>query len=214
MKVFVVLFFAAALFSIPSVSVADNSYDFLMIVQSWPKSTCLGRSCPFGIPDHFVIHGLWPSRPDNSYPQMCNTDSFDLASLEPIMTNLLEDWPDLYKNQTGFWQHEWSKHGTCAEDVLPSTFDYFSTSLKLFDQFDLTSIGFQSNNGQPLNYYTAPIKAKLGFDPIIFCVHQGGQQYITQFGLCLSKTTYQAFECDPTVYTDGQCSPDMPAYLP
>jgi ribonuclease I len=40
---------------------------------------------------------------------------------------------------SSFWQHEWQKHGTCAESVAAYTgeLNYFNQSLALNKRFDL-----------------------------------------------------------------------------
>merc|ERR1711916_239596 len=89
--------------------------DVLMYVTRWPMA--VSSNPPANVPS-FVLHGLWPNNDDGSYPSNCNPrDRFSWTALEPIMSELAVTWPDLQhpgKNASGFWQHEWSKHGTCA----------------------------------------------------------------------------------------------------
>jgi ribonuclease I len=44
-------------------------------------------------------------------------------------------WRSYAKSDTGFWKHEWTKHGTCySETSTPESF--FSTVLKLHSEYD------------------------------------------------------------------------------
>jgi ribonuclease T2 len=87
---------------------------------------------PKQIWDGLIIHGLWPDNDDGSYPQNCTNEKFDLSSLQPIRDELEQQWPNIkaLANSTAhgdFWEHEWSKHGTCTG---LSQLDYFSHALK------------------------------------------------------------------------------------
>jgi hypothetical protein len=37
----------------------------------------------------------------------------------------------------GFWEHEWSRHGTCAQPVTGNRTAFFQTVLRLHEQYDL-----------------------------------------------------------------------------
>jgi ribonuclease T2 len=87
---------------------------------------------PKHIWDRLTIHGLWPNNDDGSYPQNCSDEKFDLSNLQPIRDELEQQWPNIkaLANSTShveFWEHEWSKHGTCTG---LSQLDYFSHALK------------------------------------------------------------------------------------
>lgn len=82
--------------------------------------------------DRLTIHGLWPNNDDGSYPQSCSNEKFDLSSLEPIREELEQEWPNIKAlpnsaSHGDFWEHEWSKHGTCTG---LSQLEYFSHALK------------------------------------------------------------------------------------
>jgi ribonuclease I len=54
---------------------------------------------------------------------------------------------------TSFWQHEWQKHGTCAESVPAYTgeFNYFSQAIALNKRFDLyRSTELHAHSAHPL----------------------------------------------------------------
>jgi len=80
-----------------------------------------------------TLHGLWPQ-----WSQGCKGEKFDEALLAPIRAEMEAKWPSCppHKPESPsqdhwFWEHEWSKHGTCTGlDQL----SYFRKALALADQ--------------------------------------------------------------------------------
>ena len=66
------------------------------------------------------------------YPCDCTSEAFDPSALNATtLREMAVYWPTLSTGgDDAFWSHEWSKHGTCALDVLPSQADYFAGALK------------------------------------------------------------------------------------
>ena len=65
-------------------------------------------------------------------PFNCNNElSFDSTALQPIMELLRIEWTVIHRNAAEFyfWDHEWSKHGTCALQLEP-----LNSQLKFFSQ--------------------------------------------------------------------------------
>ena len=86
----------------------------------------------------FTIHGLWPNYNDGTYPQNCDhKNPFNPAALKPLLDRMDSEWPSFAGPDNTFWKHEWDKHGTCAESVFASEFEYFQTTLGLHEQDDL-----------------------------------------------------------------------------
>jgi ribonuclease T2 len=92
-------------------------------------------------------------RPDvftGQYSSNCCTDDyrFDASKVQPIHTALLSTWPNLIAGEhvDAFWQHEWTKHGTCAESVpaFDGELNYFNQSVTLNRQINL--IGCKSKD--------------------------------------------------------------------
>ena len=44
-------------------------------------------------------------------------------------------------SNSGFWSHEWSKHGTCSLAVLPTQTDYFNATLALNEAYPINVSG-------------------------------------------------------------------------
>jgi ribonuclease T2 len=79
----------------------------------------------------WTTHGLWPSTGHGQGPFECNkTAPFDPDVLNPILSRLEVQWTDVRENgpKDDFWNHEWTKHGTCAMqlEVLNTELKYFS----------------------------------------------------------------------------------------
>eukprot|EP01059_Diplonema_ambulator_P032286 TRINITY_DN626_c1_g1_i1.p1 TRINITY_DN626_c1_g1~~TRINITY_DN626_c1_g1_i1.p1 ORF type:complete len:338 (+),score=102.31 TRINITY_DN626_c1_g1_i1:39-1016(+) len=79
----------------------------------------------------WTIHGLWPQ-----WTEYCGGEKFDVSLLEPILPKLEEYWPS-NKCTDGscdakFWEHEWDRHGSCAENR--DELNFFSTALDLYKQ--------------------------------------------------------------------------------
>lgn len=71
-------------------------------------------------------------RNDGTYPSSCTTESLDPALLTDLSDDLSSKWPNV-KSMSGsghasFWDHEWSKHGTCSGLDQRS---YFASALGL-----------------------------------------------------------------------------------
>ena len=107
---------------------------------SWTPGFCYNQNYP-GCESpqsywktNFTIHGLWPQYAVNGYPASCTTEPFDAGIPQQIGINkMIEYWPDVQydinsSSYDSFWQHEWSKHGTCSG---LSQLDYFERALSL-----------------------------------------------------------------------------------
>jgi ribonuclease T2 len=135
-------------------------WDYLLFVQYWPGCWIVNEHLHGTnfTNNHFNVHGIWPEYYNGSYPQFCNTtQKFNASQLTPIYNDLTTYWTD-YLNATAFWEHEYSRHGICAQnDILLSTeFKFFNTGLALREKYDLYN--YLSNSGiYPSNNTTYPI---------------------------------------------------------
>jgi ribonuclease T2 len=120
-------------------------FDFYVMSMSYQPEFCYqnrhddwpGCSHPLEFwKGHLTIHGLWPEYRDGNYPASCSTEVFDNSTVAPLESQMLRYWPNVkydYKTDGNhyleFWEHEWSKHGTCSG---LSQYDYFSHALQMF----------------------------------------------------------------------------------
>ena len=126
-----------------------NSHLFKMVqdatllyvyAYSWTPGFCYNQSYPGCLNpqeywgNNFTIHGLWPQYSVSGYPSYCTSEPFDDdVPLQIGWDTMTELWPDVQYNEDdpkydSFWEHEWSKHGTCSG--LTQT-EYFGAGLNL-----------------------------------------------------------------------------------
>lgn len=123
--------------------------DIYVFAYSWTPEFCYGQSSYEGCATpksywgkYFTIHGLWPQYSTGGYPANCNTQAFN--SSVPIAIgwdDMTTYWPDVQYLETdpdydSFWEHEWTKHGTCTG---LSQYDYFTNGLNLVKSFGTPS---------------------------------------------------------------------------
>jgi ribonuclease T2 len=81
----------------------------------------------------WTLHGLWPE-----WAQDCKGTPFSEKALEPIrpeMESLYRSCPEFGKTNLDFWDHEWSKHGTCyAQRWNQTQVEYFVKALDLREE--------------------------------------------------------------------------------
>tara|TARA_B110000285_G_C15120429_1_gene616773 strand:- start:1989 stop:2612 length:624 start_codon:yes stop_codon:yes gene_type:complete len=107
---------------------------------SWTPGFCDNQTYPGCLSaqdywkNNLTIHGLWPQYSVSDYPSYCTTEPFDeTIPLEIGWDTMTELWPDVQYNESdpnydSFWEHEWTKHGTCSG---LSQHDYFEAALNL-----------------------------------------------------------------------------------
>ena len=108
---------------------------------SWTPGFCYNQSYPGCLApqdywkNNFTIHGLWPQyASNNGYPSYCINEEFDTYVPDEIgYSTMTEKWPNVQSSESdadydSFWDHEWSKHGTCSG---LSQLDYFDAALNL-----------------------------------------------------------------------------------
>jgi ribonuclease T2 len=116
---------------------------------SWTPGFCYQQEYP-GCMDpqsywetNFTIHGLWPQYTDNGYPSFCTKEPFDPIIPDQIGdTQMQQYWPNVQSDPNepeydDFWEHEWSKHGTCSG--LTQT-NYFENALALTNRIPTPTI--------------------------------------------------------------------------
>mmetsp|Transcript_44184 Transcript_44184/g.116109 ORF Transcript_44184/g.116109 Transcript_44184/m.116109 type:complete len:158 (+) Transcript_44184:62-535(+) len=77
----------------------------------------------------YTLHGLWP--PSND----CSGPAFSEAAISSIESQMKQYWPSCAEygmTNVDFWDHEWSKHGTCSGLDEKS---FFSAALSLRSKY-------------------------------------------------------------------------------
>jgi len=196
----------------------DPSFDYFLIVMQWPAS--------FGAKDLYdwTLHGLWPSRnshPD-TYPCSCSNEKFDVDALASIRGDMEKHWPTLYSGSSvPFWEHEWSKHGTCSG--FGCQLDYFNSTLGLRAKYTpLKAFGsvVVASKSRAYSYDTirSAFKASHGVNPLLGCRMYKGRQELSEVGLCLSKATLLLSGCSAAVSVNrdevNDCDVSKEIWLP
>ncbi|KAG0286102.1 ribonuclease T2-like [Dissophora globulifera] len=100
-----------------------------------------------------------------------------------FMQNMSTYWPSYDLNNTKFWSHEWSKHGTCVSTIAPScyanyiqdedVYTYFSSALALRSKYNvyqaLADKKIYPGSNISISSMQAAIEAKFGFKADINC---------------------------------------------
>lgn len=123
---------------------STDSNDIYVFAYSWTPQFCYGEDYPgCDTPEkywetHFTIHGVWPQYASGGYPADCDSEAFDPnVPVEIGWDTMTNYWPDVKYTETdpdydSFWEHEWTKHGTCTG---LSQYDYFSAGINLIKSF-------------------------------------------------------------------------------
>jgi len=191
----------------------DNHFDLLVFTQHWPYTTCLdweekrhGSCSKIGRPA-WSVHGLWPTQFHRIAPSFCNSSwPFDVKVLEDIRGDMDTYWPDIELRDVpnSLWEHEWSKHGTCAVgqvDGVSSEEQYFHTGCRLARENPvsdwLTGAGISPSDTQrqPLEAVWQAVLAGAGTRPHIDCEKIDGQVYIKEVKVCYDKNLVRV-DCD------------------
>lgn len=188
-------------------------WDIFTFTQEWPPTVCVEgeqehHRCviPDGV-STWSIHGLWPTKYGTEGPTECRNVPFNANNIKNITGELTKFWANMYADtsDTSFWEHEWTKHGTCAMD-LPSTANeylYFRKALDVMKLYDATML-LNKKNIVPsdttvynLTQFEDAIKDAIGVVPRIECGynHQTGKHIVYEVEICLSKT-FKPVSCD------------------
>ncbi|KAJ6502673.1 ribonuclease [Mycena vulgaris] len=160
----------------------------LLQTQFWDTSPATGPS------DSWTIHGLWPDHCDGTFDSTCDSSRAytNLGSLltaqgsSDTLDFMKTYWKDINGADETFWEHEWSKHGTCMSTLdvkcLPSgsakgaeAVIYLNTVVRLFKALPtyewLADAGItpSSTTTHTLASLTAALKAGFGFTPALDC---------------------------------------------
>ncbi|KAJ8721277.1 hypothetical protein PYW07_002052 [Mythimna separata] len=154
------------------------------------------------------VHGIWPRDVEKKYyPEFCNNSwAFDPEQIKSIEDELEQVWPNIHKetDRYSFWEHEWTKHGTCATGLQPfdSQFKYFSKGIEWSKKYPyimdtLNSAGIFPDDTKKFKAeeFAAAVKARTKKDPMISCLPVDGVTYLEEIHLCFDKQL-NLIDCD------------------
>jgi len=190
--------------SLASVQDSNNDYDFFEYVVRWPGSEQGSTSLPTYV-DSFTLHGIWPTLNDSSYPSSCTDQAFDEKDIESILQPLREAWWDFSgADSTELWSHEWSKHGTCSLNLLPTQYDFFDKAIQLHASIDvygaLEKGGVVPGNDYSWQQIVDALHKTCEPDAIITCYELDGKQLLDVISYCVNKYTWEIFQCAEEFY--------------
>ncbi|WJX93877.1 ribonuclease T2 [Trifolium repens] len=181
-----------------------------MLAETWPASFCQMQTCISNIPSKFSIHGLWPKNNSSPHTSQCTTVALGKQELDPLKPRIENVWPSLTGNNFGFWDHEWTAHGTCS--TMPA-YDYFKLALDLYAKNDIKdllqkkSITPGTKSIKKTDIENAIKSGTGGSAPQLNCEKKSGN--LVEVRLCFDTSTNPKYTNCPT-YTN--CPPDV--YLP
>lgn len=177
----------------------------LILTHHWPQTFCNMEHCKTDI-GNWTLHGLWTNK-----GLTCNSSwHFNASLIEDLMPLMRKWWPDILNpssTASGFWKHEWMKHGTCAAqaETMDTEHKYFSKALELYSKLNLDGL-LRSHNIVPSEtYYTLDdieraIISVHKVQPKIQCVHPATGEQVQELGqieICYD-TEFNLVDCHRT----------------
>jgi ribonuclease T2 len=167
-------------------------FDFSQLTLRWPPTICNNDQCLKYESNKWLIHGFWPSYNNQSWPQFCCFDrKFDVKNLDPIVSKLESDWPNLEpdKPNDSLWKHEWVKHGTCTKT---KQLDYFNNTLHFYQMFPIFE-WLQKSNITPsneltyqMNEFNEVFKVNLKHKVQFNCINRDSKLYLEEILICIN----------------------------
>jgi ribonuclease T2 len=181
---------------------SGTTYDYFELETQYPIALCKDGvfSCTSNS-TWFTLHGLWPNDDNGNYPCTCTNQVFDPTQIQDLLPELNAFWPSLNGPSDSFWSHEYTKHGTCAEDVYPTEHDFFAGALALLAKYNATealaTAGIVPSNtkGFTMPALKQAFSTAYGGAPMVTCNSQGHVEGLT---ICINKQTLAVETCPST----------------
>ena len=209
------------LFSFIQSIVAADPSTMYVFAYSWTPGFCIGQTYPgCNAPqsywkNNFTIHGLWPQYTTSGYPSTCTTEAFNSSITDSIgMDIMVEKWPDVQydidsSSYDSFWEHEWTKHGTCSG---LSQYDYFTNALELTNILITPEL---IHNSIGLNVSADDLRSSIA-DPMTVSLQCKNQQ-LTGVYTCWQQQNgipTKLFTCPDDVLHEDTCTDTDLVYIP
>lgn len=211
---------------------SDPGFDLFLLVRTWPPTFCeqlkeMREECTVAPLEAFTIHGLWPQYATGGWPQFCPVDTdLDSSAIKSAgtgdedKTEIIKDdgdnddeksrceWPSFHGSTSSFWDHEWSRHGTCAAPLLGNRTEFFKTVVQLHDKYDLNHLfrqkGVWPRGNSQGSFASADAKEVVmnawGVNPRLAC-HKGS---LSEVWLCVDLEL-NLVECPVKVHPGEMC---------
>mmetsp|Transcript_2361 Transcript_2361/g.3519 ORF Transcript_2361/g.3519 Transcript_2361/m.3519 type:complete len:309 (+) Transcript_2361:116-1042(+) len=171
-----------------------------------------------------TLHGLWPQYDDGNWPSTCTNEKFDPETVDDIGYERFETfWPNVKALAStsassnahySFWDHEWTKHGTCTGLTQD---EYFDTALNHFlptPNLVNASYGGSVSKEALEQAYREELRLHVGRDKdgvdgddvVLVC---SGQKYLSEVRVCVGRSKdgsgSSRIRCIPEVINEGNC---------
>lgn len=189
--------------------------DIFVFAYSWTPEFCYGQASYAGCKTpndfwnkYFTIHGLWPQYSTGGYPATCTTEPFNSSiPIEIGWDTMTTYWPDVQyaetdSNYDSFWEHEWTKHGTCTG---LSQYNYFQNTINLIKKFGTPSV-VTANVGGSVS--ASSLRQAFGGSTMVALQCESGQ-YLSGAYTCWSQSNgvpQQQITCPSDVQKEDTCT--------
>ena len=93
--------------------------------------------------DSWTVHGLWPDNCDGTFEASCDSSraytgipaALTAAGEDDTLTYMNKYWKDWEGDDESFWEHEWSKHGTCISTLDRECYSSYTAKEEMVDYF-------------------------------------------------------------------------------
>ena len=162
-----------------------------------------------------TLHGMWPEDDDGSWPSTCTNEKFDPSTVYDLGEDRFNElWPNVKstkdaKSHDSFWEHEWTKHGTCTGMTQD---EYFDTALKHFlptPKIVRDNYGKSVSRDELLEAYRTDQSDIFG-DVVLVC---SGGKYLSEVRVCVDKSAdgsgSDRIKCIPQVEEEDTCGSEI-----
>ncbi|QHO42441.1 hypothetical protein HN51_008146 [Arachis hypogaea] len=188
------------------------SYEYFKLALVWPTTFtrihASGMTKP-KIPQHFTIHGLWPTNFSLPWPANCANNQPKYHFDKSLMTATLQghlapDWPSLLPGQSNmdFWTAQWEKHGSCSAERFAQS-EYFEKALfhrhNLDIDGELKKVGIIPDRIKTYSrsaIVNAIKKTKtLQVEPELVCFPDNGNALLWEIRVCFDADLVEIIQC-------------------
>jgi ribonuclease T2 len=169
-----------------------------------------------------TLHGLWPEDYDGSWPSSCTKEKFDPKTVDDLGPDRFDRlWPNVKATENdgylrySFWEHEWTKHGTCTGLTQD---EYFDTALKHFlptpqlvrDNYGMSTAVKREELLEAYRNSTEYYNNNMYGDVVLVC---SGGKYLSEVRTCVAKSKdgsgSRRIKCIPQVQQESNCGNEV-----
>ncbi|XLS95462.1 hypothetical protein HN51_071470 [Arachis hypogaea] len=195
-----------------SVHLTNASYEYFKLALVWPTTFTRIRApgrMMTNLPQHFTIHGLWPTNFSLPWPENCADEEPEYHFEEELMTATLQgvlnrDWPSLQpgKSNMEFWTDQWEKHGSCSAERFAQS-KYFEEAVSITRKLDIDGelkkvgiIPHRTKTYSRIAIVNAIKKTNTRqFEPELLCFNDKGNVLLREIRMCFDADLDEIIPC-------------------